>query len=132
MRAGELAGGSTSAWSPGRGRSSATTASLIILVSLALALFVFRDALLELVRRWNVQEEYSHGYFIPVIALWLVWTRRDAVLGSIGFTVKRTNCTTTGYVPIYKDNERGSYVFSPSCSLLSPLLALPSGSGCSE
>src|SRR6187549_4246907 len=52
--------------------------------------------------------------------------------GSIGFTVKRTNCSTTGYVPIYKDNERGSYVFSPSCQLLSPLFALPSGSGCSE
>ena len=52
--------------------------------------------------------------------------------GSIGFSVKRVNCRVTGSVPIYKDNERGSYVLSPSCSLLSPLFSLPSGSGCSE
>ena len=51
--------------------------------------------------------------------------------GSIGFSVKRVNCRVTGSVPIYKDNERGSYVFSPSCALLSPLFTLPSGSGCS-
>src|SRR5262245_55943819 len=52
--------------------------------------------------------------------------------GSIGFTFEKVNCRTTGYVPIYKDNPRGSYVFSPSCALLSPLLALPAGSGCSD
>jgi hypothetical protein len=30
------------------------------------------------------EEEYSHGFFIPGIAVWLVWLRRDAVLASIG------------------------------------------------
>jgi len=50
---------------------------------------------------------------------------------SFGFSVKRTNCKITGYVPIYKDNPRGAYVLSPSCTFLSPLSSLPTGSGCS-
>ena len=40
--------------------------------------------LLELVHRWIAQEEYSHGFLIPVIVAWLLWTRRDAILASIG------------------------------------------------
>jgi len=50
----------------------------------------------------------------------------------VAFVISLTSCHTTGYVPTYKDNERGSYVFGPSCAPLSPLMALPSGSGCSE
>jgi exosortase D (VPLPA-CTERM-specific) len=51
------------------------------------ALFVaiaFHSALLELVRRWRVQEEYSHGFLIPLVAAWLLWTRRGALFASIG------------------------------------------------
>ena len=44
----------------------------------------FSDALLELLRRWTAQEEYSHGFLIPVIAAWLLWTRREAIVASIG------------------------------------------------
>ena len=45
---------------------------MAVLVSLA----VFSGALLELVGRWSRQEEYSHGFLIPVVAAWLLWTRR--------------------------------------------------------
>ena len=31
-----------------------------------------------------MQEEYSHGFLIPFIAGWLLWTRRDALMASIG------------------------------------------------
>jgi exosortase D (VPLPA-CTERM-specific) len=34
--------------------------------------------------RWMAEEEYSHGFFIPLIAAWLVWLRRDAVVASMG------------------------------------------------
>ena len=50
---------------------------------------------------------------------------------SFGVSFKMINCKITGYVPIYKDNERGSYVLSPSCNLLAPFLGMPVGSGCS-
>jgi exosortase D (VPLPA-CTERM-specific) len=51
---------------------------------LLLALSGFRGALIELVGRWSTQEEYSHGFLIPLVAVWLLWTRRDAVLAAIG------------------------------------------------
>ena len=30
------------------------------------------------------EEEYSHGFLIPIVAAWLLWTRRDALRASIG------------------------------------------------
>jgi exosortase D (VPLPA-CTERM-specific) len=54
------------------------------LTGVLVGLAVFSGALWELVHRWTVQEEYSHGFLIPVVSAWLVWRRRDAVLASIG------------------------------------------------
>lgn len=50
---------------------------------------------------------------------------------SFGFHLKQTECKVTGTVPIYKNNERGSYALSGSCNLLAPFLGMPAGSGCS-
>ncbi len=38
----------------------------------------------ELVGRWHRQEEYSHGFIIPFISLWLLWSRRTALRQSKG------------------------------------------------
>jgi exosortase D (VPLPA-CTERM-specific) len=57
---------------------------LIAAVALVVALAAFGGALWELVLRWAYQEEYSHGFLIPVVAAWLLWTRRDALRASIG------------------------------------------------
>jgi exosortase D (VPLPA-CTERM-specific) len=48
------------------------------------AILVFRSALAELVQRWQTQEEYSYGFLIPPIVGWLLWSRRDALVASIG------------------------------------------------
>jgi exosortase D (VPLPA-CTERM-specific) len=66
-----------------------TSPALTPLVLLAIAAVVvclagLSEALMELVRRWNSQEEYSHGFLIPVISAWLLWSRRDALLASVG------------------------------------------------
>jgi exosortase D (VPLPA-CTERM-specific) len=53
-------------------------------IGVVLATITFRSALGELVRRWSVQEEYSHGFLIPIIAAWLIWTRRRILLASFG------------------------------------------------
>ncbi|MBL4603772.1 MAG: exosortase [Emcibacteraceae bacterium] len=34
--------------------------------------------------RWMTQEEYSHGFLIPAISLWMLYDRRDALAASIG------------------------------------------------
>lgn len=66
------------------GLGGANYGLLYVVVSLLVSLFAFSESLLQLVHRWTVQEEYSHGFLIPVIVAWLVWRRRDALLSSIG------------------------------------------------
>lgn len=63
---------------------TAIPAAVLVGLAVLLALAAFGSALLELVNRWNKQEEYSHGYFIPLIVAWLLWRRREALAASIG------------------------------------------------
>ncbi len=67
---------------------SASRSNVLIGVLVGLAVLVsliaFHGPLLELVRRWSKQEEYSHGFLIPVVVAWLLWSRRDALRTSIG------------------------------------------------
>jgi len=56
----------------------------LLIASLVLAIFAYWGGLNELVTRWNKQEEYGHGYFIPLIAIWFLWNRKEALQHSIG------------------------------------------------
>lgn len=51
--------------------------AVLVLASLALLVFAFQDGLEHLIVRWNTQEEYSHGYLIPLVSAYLIWQRRD-------------------------------------------------------
>lgn len=65
-------------------RSRAIRISVLVAVSVLVALAGFSEALRELIERWIRQDEYSHGFFIPIIAVGLLWARRDALLASVG------------------------------------------------
>jgi exosortase D (VPLPA-CTERM-specific) len=65
-------------------RAAAIRVWLLGLIAALMLAVAFRGALFELVRRWTTQEEYSHGFLIPLVSAWLLWTRRDALLASIG------------------------------------------------
>src|SRR5262249_621766 len=43
----------------------------------------FREALAGLANKWAIQEEYSHGFLIPLVSAWLLWTRRDALRANL-------------------------------------------------
>ncbi len=58
--------------------------AVLAIAAVLVSLVAFGPALLELINRWNTQEEYSHGFLIPVVAAWLLWTRRDALRASVG------------------------------------------------
>ena len=45
---------------------------------------VFYGAIENLFYRWGKQEELSHSYFIPLVSVWLLWERRQALLSSVG------------------------------------------------
>lgn len=57
--------------------NSSTTKNLGLYASLciiALLLgFMFSDALQSMIHKWE-SEEYSHGYLIPVISFWFIWS----------------------------------------------------------
>jgi exosortase D (VPLPA-CTERM-specific) len=65
-------------------RNNAALAGVLVATAIVVALFAFSGGLAELVARWFRQEEYSHGFLIPVVSAWLLWTRRESVLASIG------------------------------------------------
>lgn len=58
--------------------------TLVVAASLLVLFAGFTKSLLELVRRWTVEEEYSHGFLILPIAAWLLWSRRQAIVASLG------------------------------------------------
>jgi EpsI family protein len=63
---------------------AALRTGLLIALAAGLAGIAFSGALRELVTRWMRQEEYSHGFIIPLIVIGLLWARRDALRAGIG------------------------------------------------
>lgn len=57
---------------------------ILVVAAVLVAIFGFSGPLLELFHRWTQQEEYSHGFLVPVVAAWLLWSRRDALQTSVG------------------------------------------------
>lgn len=48
----------------------------------AAVLAVYLPVLADLVHQWSTDENYSHGFLIPVIAAYLVWERREQLRGA--------------------------------------------------
>ena len=65
-------------------RSSPTLFGLLLGTAVLIALVGFGTGLSEVVGRWIQQDEYSHGFLIPLISAWLLWSRRDVLVASIG------------------------------------------------
>ena len=65
-------------------QANVTRAGLIGFVGTLIALVAFSGPLMQLVNQWGTQEEYSHGFLIPVVTVWLLWARRDALLANVG------------------------------------------------
>jgi len=61
----------------GSGPASLVVVGLVL--AAALLGFTFYDGIAELLRHWERREEYSHGYFIPVISAYLIWREREAL-----------------------------------------------------
>jgi exosortase len=48
----------------------------------ALLILTYLPVLIPLVRQWNNDEDMGHGFFVPVVALYICWLRRDAILST--------------------------------------------------
>lgn len=58
---------------------------LFFVVAAFLTGVIFQEGLTELVRIWETKEEYSYGYMIPFITLFLIWQKKD-LLERINFS----------------------------------------------
>lgn len=58
--------------------------AVVAAVLFALGL-TFYDGLAYMVTQWSEKEEYSHGFLLPVIALFLIWQKKDR-LEQVEFT----------------------------------------------
>ena len=59
----------------------------VMAVSAAVApalVFLFHAGIINLWNRWGGQQELSHSYFIPLITLYMLWDRREALAQSLG------------------------------------------------
>lgn len=59
---------------------------ILLIGSISLTVFAFRDGLGYMVHEWS-RAEYSHGYLIPLVSLYLIWRQRDSLLSA-----PRTHC----------------------------------------
>jgi len=57
---------------------------LLTMGAILVAIVGFGGPLLNLITRWNRQEEYSHGYLIVAVAICLLWLRRDVLRKNVG------------------------------------------------
>ena len=48
---------------------------LMLLVSIGSLAFIFADGLVEMEYRWSSMEQYSYGYMVPIVALFLLWQK---------------------------------------------------------
>ena len=55
---------------------------LFLFIIAVLLVIAYWSGLSELVLRWDAQEEYSHGYMIPMITIYFVWLKKDEILQS--------------------------------------------------
>ena len=52
---------------------------VVIALSVGAAILAFLPVLTHMRNTWDVVEEYSYGYFIPVITAFLIWQRSDVL-----------------------------------------------------
>jgi len=54
----------------------------LLATGLLLLLAVYWDGLSNLIVRWDRQEEYSHGYMIPILTLYFIWQKKNQIIQS--------------------------------------------------
>lgn len=52
-----------------------------LVASLGVVLWAYWPTFAEMANKWNLDPQYSHGFLVPLIALGLLWLRRDQLDG---------------------------------------------------
>ncbi|WP_143735689.1 VPLPA-CTERM-specific exosortase XrtD [Microbulbifer mangrovi] len=57
---------------------------MLVVLAAIFALAAFGGGLADLFKIWADREEYSHGIFIPILSVALLWRRRYVIINSVG------------------------------------------------
>ncbi len=52
----------------------------------ATLLLVYAPVLLELVQDWSHDDNYSHGFLVPLVSAWLLWQKRESLKSAVKST----------------------------------------------
>ena len=61
------------------GRSKAHRLWIQLIPLTVITVLAYWPAIENLLLRWSEEQEYSHGYLIPFVSVWMVWSRRKAL-----------------------------------------------------
>lgn len=56
----------------------------MFILALAIAIIAYWAGLAEAVSRWSNQEEYSHGFLIPLVTIFILWEKRNLINATKG------------------------------------------------
>lgn len=56
----------------------------MFILALTIAIIAYWAGLAEAVSRWSRQEEYSHGFLIPLVTLFILWEKRNLINAAKG------------------------------------------------
>ncbi|WP_339776280.1 VPLPA-CTERM-specific exosortase XrtD [uncultured Methylophaga sp.] len=56
----------------------------MLILAMTLALIAYWSGLSEAVSRWSNQEEYSHGFLIPLVTIFILWEKRHIINAAMG------------------------------------------------
>jgi exosortase A len=65
-----------------RQRSPSQPTAIATAAIVLAALWIYRDTVASLITVWGQSQTFAHGYWVPVIVLWLLWRQR-AVLAAL-------------------------------------------------
>ncbi len=105
-----------------RTQTSFITSRTGILTSLlclgASFLYLYRDVIRRLVHDWTIDDNYSHGFLIVPIALYLVWERREKLAAALARPSYLGLLVIAGSVGLLLAGTLGSELFLTRVSML--------------
>ncbi len=85
---------------------------------------LYAHTIAKLVRDWSIDDNYSHGFLIPVIAVYLVWQRRDELAGLSAETDYRGLLLVAIGMVLHIVGNLGAELFTMRVSLIVTLWGL--------
>jgi exosortase len=93
----------------------------LLILPLASFLFLYRDVISKLIHDWSIDENYSHGFLVIPIALYLAWERRHRFAAAPRHPSVLGLVIAAGGMGMLLAGVLGSEVFTTEVSMLATI-----------